>query len=304
MNQELSQGGKVKRYGLIAGWGKYPIMLAKAIKASGHEVVCLGVLNHADPVLAEICDVFDYDGLAKFGHACRFFRRHGVEEATMAGKIFKNLLLQPGFIFRQLPDFYTIRVFAPVFFGKKSDLNNDTLLLAATNAFERKGVHLLPGTDLAPELLVGRKRLTRLSPTPEEWADIRYAWPIARELGRLDIGQVVAVKNRVCLAIEGIEGTDETAKRASSLNRDRGYTLVKVGKPNQDMRFDVPTFGFETLKTMVRTGANVLAIEADRSIFIEPQDELIAFADENNIAIVSIDEADLAQESFPLQEGV
>ena len=292
-----------KRYGLIAGWGKYPLVLARAMKEAGHEVVCLGVLNHADPGLAEICDVFAYSGLARFGAASRFFRRHGVTEATMAGKIFKNMLLQPGFILRQLPDLYTIRVFAPIFFGRKSNMNNDTLLLAVTGAFERKGIHFLPATDIAPELLVGRKLLTRRVPTAAEWSDIRYGWPIARELGRLDIGQVVAVKNGVCLAIEGIEGTDETAERASSLNRGPGYTLVKVGKPNQDMRFDVPTFGFETLKTMVKTGANVLAIEADRSIFIERQEELVAFADAHDIAIVSLEESDLAREEFPFSQG-
>lgn len=292
-----------KRYGLIAGWGNYPILLAQSLKKAGHEVVCLGALNHADPLLANICDVFEYCALAKFGYACRFFRRHGVTEATMAGKIFKNLLLQPGVVFRQLPDFYTMSVFAPLFFSRKSNLNNDTLLLAATRAFEERGVHLVPGTDLAPEMLVGRQKLTKRSPTPSEWDDIRFAWPLAREIGRLDIGQVVAVKDRTILAIEGIEGTDETARRASSLNRSGGgFTLVKIGKPNQDMRFDVPTFGFETLKTMVKTGANTLAIEADVSIFIEKREELVQFADKHDIAIASVSEKDLTSDVFPFAQ--
>lgn len=293
-----------KRYGLIAGWGNYPILLARSLKKSGHEVVCLGALNHADPALADICDVFEYKGLAKFGYASRFFRKHGVTTATMAGKIFKNLLFQPGFIIRQLPDLYTVGIFFPLFFSRKTNLNNDTLLLAATRAFEQRGVHLVPATDLAPEMLVGRKKLTRRSPTPEQWNDIRFAWPLAREIGRLDIGQVVAVKNKTILAIEGIEGTDETAKRASSLNRfGGGFTMVKIGKPNQDMRFDVPTFGFETLKTMVKTGADTLAIEADKSIFIEDQQELLAFADEHGIAIASVEEKDMERATFPFAEG-
>jgi len=289
-----------KTVGLIAGWGNYPVLLARSLKSRGYRVICLGALNHADPVLGEICDVFEYRGLAKFGYACRFFRRHKVTEATMAGKIFKNLLLQPGFVIRQMPDFYTLRTFFPLFFSNRTNLNNDTLLLAAVRAFEARGIRLVPATDWVPEMLVGRKRLTRRIPTPAQWSDICFVWPLAREIGRLDIGQVIAVKNRKILAIEGIEGTDATAARASSLNSDGGgFTLVKIGKPNQDMRFDVPTFGFETLKMMVKTGADTLAIEADCSIFIEDVRDLLAFADEHRIAIVSVTDDDIRRGNFP-----
>ena len=296
-------GEKKNRYGLIAGWGNYPIVLAQAMKKAGHEVVCLGVLGHADPKLREICDVFEFLGLAKFGAACRFFRKNGVSEATMAGKIFKNLLLQKNFIWRQLPDLYTVSVFFPLFLSKKTDLKNDTLLLAVTQAFEKKGVRLLPGTDWAPELLVERKVLTKRRPTQAEWEDICYGWPLAREIGRLDIGQDVMVKDKRILALEGIEGTDETTSRASRLNGGKEFTVIKIGKPNQDMRFDVPTIGFGTLETMIRSHAGILAVEADKTICIEPQSEIIKFADDHHIAIVAMDETDISLPHFPLNEA-
>lgn len=288
-----------RRRGLIAGWGDYPLVLARAMKEAGDEVVCLAALNHADPRLADICDVFEYCGIAKFGFACRYFRRNGVTEAAMAGKIYKDYLLAPHFLWRQLPDFYTLRSFFPLFFGRRRNFGNDALLLAVVEAFGRKGLRLVPGTDLAPSLLVRRKIFTRLAPTGSQWADVRFAWPILRQLGQLDVSQTITVANRRILAVEGVDGTDETLKRAAIYAKGAGFVFLKAGKPNQDMRFDVPAIGLETLKTMVRVGAQVLALEAEKSFFIEPESTVVDFADRHGLAIVAVTEEDIQKEEFP-----
>lgn len=290
-------------FGLIAGWGRYPVLLAKALKANGYTLVCLGVHDHADPELASICDIFKWSGIARFGSAARFFRKHGVRNATMAGKIHKKLLFTPGFIWKQLPDLYTCSMFMSHFIFRKKDCKDDSLLLTVVNAFEKKGIILLPGTDFAQEMLVKRQLLTRKGPNKAQWKDICFGWNLAKEMGRLDIGQSVSVKNQAVLAVEAIEGTDEAIQRAGNLCRGNGFTVVKVAKPGQDMRFDVPTFGPGTIQTMVEAGASVLAVEAKKTIFID-QDEVIALAEKHNITIVAIYEEDvvLSESPFPVKE--
>lgn len=299
MSEQLSM--EPKRIGLMAGWGGYPIYLAKALKAAGHEVYCLGLINHADPELKSICDFYSPIGFGKMGRAIRYFKRHGISEATMAGKIHKRLLFEPWFLWRQLPDLLTIRTFAPHFFTRKKDSKDDSLLLTIVHGFARHGISFLPGTDFAPELLVKRQKLTRRGPSAGQWKDICFGWELAREIGRLDIGQSVAVKNSAVLAVEAIEGTDECIRRAGSLCPAAGFTIVKISKPKQDMRFDVPTFGLLTMKTMLESGATVLAIEAGKTIFIDKQ-EVIDFADQHNIVIVSITEEDTMNDKSPFPE--
>lgn len=294
---------ETRRVGIIAGAGRYPIILAQAIKQTGREVVCLGVRDHVDLSLREICDEFAWGGLGKFGWATRYFRRRGVEYATMAGKINKINLFDPGFLWKQAPDLYTVRFFADHFLRRRRDCGNDSLLLTAVRAFEERGVRLLPGTVFAPELLVQRQVLTKRAPTSAQWKDVFLAWNLARELGRLDVGQSVSVKNQSVLAVEALEGTDTTIRRAGSLCRSKNFVVVKVAKPNQDMRFDVPTIGLDTLKTMVEAGASVLAVEAQKTIFIDAE-EVVAFADKHKIAIVAIAEEDVAAGEPPFPVGV
>lgn len=290
-----------ERVGLIAGWGRYPIYLAEALKQQGTKVYCMGIVNHSDPRLKEICDDWIPLGLGRLQTAFQYFRKHSLDVGTMAGKINKKLLLDPLLIWRQLPDIYTLRTFVPMFITKKKDCKDDTLLLTIVHAFGNNGIDLLPGTDLVPELLVKRQKLTRRGPSAAEWKDICFGWPMAKELGRLDIGQSVCVRNQAVLAVEAIEGTDECIRRAGSLSPAKGFTVVKVAKPQQDMRFDVPTFGLLTLQTMYESGARVLAIEADRTIFIDRQD-VVDFANLHNIVIVSVTEDDCSREKSPFPE--
>ncbi len=282
----------VKRVGLIAGWGRYPVLLAQALKRAGYEIVCLGVRDHADPILEEICDEFAWNGMGKFGWATKYFRKRDVRYATLAGKIHKIRLFAPAFIWKQAPDFYTIRFFAAHFLSRRVDCKDDSLLGTVCRAFEKRGVKILPGTFFAPELLVERKLLTKRAPTSAQMQDVFFGWKLAREMGRLDVGQSVSVKNRAALAVEAIEGTDEAIRRAGLLCKSKNFVVVKVSKPNQDMRFDVPTFGLGTVKTMAEAGAAVLAVEAKKTLFIDAE-ETIAYADAHNIAIVALIEEDI-----------
>ncbi len=294
--------GEPPRVGLIAGWGRYPLVVAEKLRSQGCEVICLGVHGHADPRLAEICHDFRYSGLARFGWAIRHFRRHGVTRATMAGKIFKTMLFQRGGWVRHLPDLRTIRMFVPHFLTRRKDLRDDTLLRTVVDEFASDGIRFGPATDYAPELLVKQGQLTRRPPTPAQWQDIEFGWRIAKELGRLDIGQSVVVKDQAVLALEAIEGTDECIRRAGTLCRAGGFTVVKTAKPQQDMRFDVPTIGLGTLETIVAAGGRVLAIEADKTIVLD-EPELVEFANRHKLTVVALRSA--AQRfKAPLPPGV
>ncbi len=277
-----------RRVGLVAGWGRFPIAVAEALQREQIQTYCIGVRGYADPALADICHDFRWGALGRFGRAVRYFKQHQVTHATMAGKIHKTFMFQPWFWVRLLPDLRTVRAFAPHFLLRRRDCNDDTLLNRVVQLFAADGIQFGPATDYAPELLVKGGQLTRRGPSPFEWNDIRFGWQIAKEMGRLDIGQSVAVKSRAVLAVEAVEGTDECVRRAGHLCRAGEFTVVKVAKPQQDMRFDVPTVGLGTVQTMLDAGAHVLAIEAGRTIFVD-QPQVIHFADRNKLVIVALD---------------
>ena len=274
--------------GLAAGWGRYPVVVAEALKRQGCRVVCLGIKDHASPQLRTLCDDYAEVGLTKLGAALRYFRRHQVTRATMAGKIHKVLLFQRFYLLKHLPDWRAWRLFFPHFITHTKDRRDDTLLSAIIAAFAKDGITFAPATDFAPELLVKTGILSRTRPTAAQFKDIEYGWQAAKELGRFDIGQSVAVKGRAVLAVEAIEGTDQCIRRAGELCPVGGFALIKVAKPQQDMRFDVPTIGLGTLESMVAAGGRVLAIEAGKTILIdEPQ--VIEFANRYGIAIVALE---------------
>jgi DUF1009 family protein len=285
----FSQAESPRRIGLMAGWGRYPLLIAEALKRQGHEVYCLGTVGHADPRLAEVCDDFQWSGLARFGAAIRYFKRHGVADTIMAGKIHKVLLFQPWRWLRHVPDVRTLRMFVPHFLTRRKDCRDDTLLGAIVAEFAAEGIRFGVATDYVPELLVGEGQLTAAGPTDWQWKDIRFGWQIAKAMGGLDIGQSVAVRDQAVMAVEAVEGTDECIRRAGQLCRAGGFTVVKVAKPKQDMRFDVPTVGLKTLETLSAAGGRVLAIEAGRTILLDGP-EAIEFADRKGLVIVAMGE--------------
>jgi DUF1009 family protein len=285
------------KVGLIAGWGEYPLVVAKTLRREGYVVCGMGIKEHADPQLVELCDEFIWIGLSRLGCAIRFMRRLDVRNVTMAGKIHKIRLFQSGAWLKYWPDWQTFRIFWPAFIARKKDRRDDTLLLAVADGLARAGIRLAPATDFAPEILVKLGQLTRRSPSAAQWQDIQFGWQLAKELGRVDVGQSVAVKNRSPLAVEAIEGTDECIRRAGSLCPAGGFTVVKVAKPQQDMRFDVPTIGPGTLETMAAVGARLLAVEAGRTIFID-QPRCIELAERHGIIVVALDvEGQLAEKA-------
>jgi DUF1009 family protein len=277
--------------GILAGWGRYPVAVAEAIRRRGGRTAILSIRDHADAALEPLADVHGHVGVAQIGGAIDFFRRHGVKRATMAGKIHKTKLFGRHAWLRHLPDWQALKTFWPHFISRRSDNRDDSLLAAIASAFDAAGVRICPATDFGPELLAAEGVLVGRRLTAAEQADVAFGWRLAKELGRLDIGQTVVVKNRAPLALEAIEGTDECIRRAGRLCASGGMVVVKVAKPRQDLRFDMPTIGRGTLESLRAAGATVLAIEAGRTILVDP-DDLAAFAHRSGITILSFcDEA-------------
>ena len=283
-----------KRIGLLAGWGRYPIIVAQALKRQGMEVYCLGVKDHADESLRDLCDDFRPIGVAQLGAAIRYFRNRRVRHATMAGKIHKVLLFQKMYWLKHIPDLTFLRVFYPHFITLTKDRKDDTMLGTIVNAFASRGIRFAPATDFAPELLVQFGQLTGGRLSHSRIKDVEFGWKLAREMGRLDVGQSVAVKGRAVLAVEAVEGTDQCIERAGRLCPSGGFTVVKIAKPQQDMRFDVPTIGLGTLKAMDSAGGKVLAVEADRTILID-EDDFLAFARQRGISVIALRDDEIAK---------
>lgn len=275
-----------KKFGLVAGWGNYPIVIAKSLQRQNREVFCLGIKGHADPRLKEYCHAYKEVGISRLGEQVRYFKRHGVTDATMAGKLFKVRLFQKLAWVKHFPDLTCFRYFYPHFISKTRDRADDSLMLTVIQLYADYGITFAPATDYVPEVLVNEGKLTKRTPSKYEQLDIQFGWNLAKEMGRLDIGQSVAVKGRAVLAVEAVEGTDQCIQRAGELCPAGGFTIVKVAKPDQDMRFDVPAIGIRTLQTMVDAGARVLAIEAGKTIVLE-EEEVIRFANDHQLCIVA-----------------
>lgn len=278
-----------QRIGLLAGGGRFPIVFAEAARSQGYYLHGVGVIGMVPDELPGLCDSFETVGLAKIGKAIRSFRRQNVRHVVMAGKIEKTVLFQPGRWLKLMPDWRAMHMF---FAYLRENRKDDTLLLAVIREFERDLIQFGSALDFCPELLVQHGFLTRRKPTAAQWEDIRFGWEIAKEMGRLDIGQSVAVNDLAVIAVEAIEGTDRCIRRSGELCRRGGFTVVKVAKPQQDMRFDVPTVGLQTIQTMHEAGCRCLAIESGMTIMLDQQD-VVDLADKLGIAIVSINAEEL-----------
>lgn len=277
------------RIGLLAGAGEFPISFAKAARSQGLSVYCVGVRGMAPEELGELCDDFVTAPLARMGRAIRLFKSAGINRAVMAGKIEKSVLFRPFRMLRHLPDWRTLHMWFTYATANKTD---DTILLAVIREFERDNIHFESALDYCPELLVKHGFLTRRRPTPAQWNDIKFGWEMAKELGRLDIGQTVVVYDQAVIAAEAIEGTDACIRRAGTLCKRGKFSVVKVAKPQQDMRFDVPTVGTQTIQTIREAGGRVLAIESAKTILLD-EPTVIQMADKFGIAIVALNAEEL-----------
>lgn len=272
--------------GLLACAGRFPIVIAEKARECGIPLVCVGVAGMADPALKSICTEFHWLRRLSIGFLARTFRRGGVTRWAMAGKFHKHLLYQPWRLMQFIPDWRMVRFY---FFRKRPANNDDALTLGLIDEFRAWGLECVSPLDLCPELLVRDGILTTRKPTAAEERDIAVGWRLAREMGRLDVGQSVMIRERAVLAVEAIEGTDRAIERAGELCGKSGFVVVKVAKPAQDRRFDVPTVGVQTVESMHRAGGRVLAIEAGNTILID-EIETIALANRYGIAITSLRE--------------
>jgi len=272
--------------GILAGWGRYPVMVAEAVRRHGGRTAILEVRGHADADLGALADIHGTVGLAELGGAIAFFRRHGVSRVAMAGKVHKVKLFARGAWRHHLPDWTALKTFWPHFVSKRRDNRDDSLLGLIAATFDAAGVRICPATDFAPELLAVPGTLAGGPLSAIERADVAFGWRLAKELGAHDIGQTVVVRNRAPIALEAIEGTDECIRRAGRLCPSGGLVVVKVAKPQQDLRFDMPTVGIGTLESLAAAGARVLAIESGKTILVDG-DRLFEFAGERGITIAS-----------------
>lgn len=268
--------------GLIAGAGSFPFQVAEGARRQGRRIVIIGLRGFADPGLRGLADAFYWSGVVRLGGWKRIFAREGVREAIMAGRVRKADMYGRLRLLRYLPDLTSLKVW----YRKAKDKRNDSILQAAADELAAGGVKLIDSTCYCPKILAESGVLTATAPSEAQWRDIRFGWRIAKEMGRLDIGQSIAVKEQEVIAVEAVEGTDEMIRRAGQLCRQGGWTLVKVAKPKQDMRFDVPSIGPGTMESMHAGHGKVLAIEAGRTLLLE-RDRTLDLADQYGIIIVA-----------------
>ena len=254
----------MKQLGLISGTGDLPKAIASEARSLGYKVIGIGLEPLADQSLSSYVDEMVWINVGKFGKIIDTLKKHRISEAVMAGKVSKTLLYKS----KLTPDLKAVKLL----FSLK-DKSDDSILLAITKELENEGIKLLDITLFSSKILTPEGILTKDHPTEEEWRDIEFGWKIAKEMGRLDIGQTVVIKNQAVMAVEAIEGTDEAIKRGGKL-AGKGAVVVKVSKPDQDMRFDVPAVGIDTIKVMREVRARVLAVESKKSIFIEQEKTL------------------------------
>ena len=269
--------------GLIAGQGRLPFLIADGARNAGLRVVCLGLAGSVDSDLKNHVDVFFTGAVARPGAWMRKLRRHGASRTVMVGRVAKTNIFMPWRIVRYVPDWRAIRIFYWRLRGK--DKRNDTVLGAIADELACGQIYLEDSTMYCKEHLADEGVMTRCQPGPSVAGDIEFGWEIVKKLGALDIGQAIAVKEKEIIAIEAIEGTAKMIDRAGSLCAKGGWTLIKTAKPDQDLRFDVPCVGPDTIKALAENKAGCLVVEKEKTIIID-KPETISLADKLGIAIV------------------
>jgi len=270
----------VTNLGIIAGSGRFPFMVADGARRAGCRVTVVALHGFADPALCGHADAFHWAGLARPGRWIRLLKKQNVCEVILAGAVKKTAMYGRFRLLRLLPDLTALRIW----FHELKDKRNDAVLAAVADELAKHGIVMQDCTQYTRESLAPEGVLTHTKPTPAQLREADFGWKIAKELGRLDIGQTVAVKETEVIAVEAIEGTDRMIERAGQLCPRGGWTLVKVAKPNQDMRFDVPTIGPETIANLARNGAKMLVIEAERTMLVD-RDAIVAAAMREGIVI-------------------
>ncbi|OHB62962.1 MAG: hypothetical protein A2Y76_14375 [Planctomycetes bacterium RBG_13_60_9] len=269
--------------GLIAGGGRLPSLVAAGARKRGLRVICVGLTGYTEECLPDEVDVFYRAGVARPGSWIRKLKKHDVARVIMVGQVTKSHLFTPWRILQYLPDWRAFRIYYWRLRGK--DKRTDTLLSALAEELARGGIELENSTMYCQEHLASAGVMTRHQPARGVEEDIEFGWPLAKKLGELDIGQAIAVKEKEVIAVEAIEGTAEMIKRAGQYCKAGGWTLIKTSKPNQDMRFDVPCVGPETIRDLAANRGRCLVIEAGKTIIID-KPQTLDLANELGIAVL------------------
>jgi UDP-2,3-diacylglucosamine hydrolase len=261
--------------GLIAGNGNFPLLIARAVRQEGKKIVAAAHLGETRAELRSLVEKICWIHLGEFGKLVRFFKQQGVKEILMAGGIDKKKMFS-----KVWPDQEGISLL-----DKIEHRKDDFVLRMVADELAKEGFQVHPSTIFLPSLLAPPGVLTKRQPTAEEKQDIEFGWPLAKELGRLDIGQCLVVRKGAVVALEAIEGTDETIRRGGKLARKQAV-VIKVSKPFQDLRFDLPAIGEQTIRTMHEVKAGVLAIEAHKTIIFD-REATVRLANRYRMVIVS-----------------
>jgi DUF1009 family protein len=265
-----------ERIGLIAGNGRFPLVFAEAARREGVAVVALAHRGETPEEIAGLVDAVTWVRVGELGRIIRVLKKAGVRRAVMAGGIRKP---------RQLRDFRP-DLRGAAFLARTRSLKDDVLLRGVAAELERDGITVVPSTLFLGALVPAAGSLTSGEPRAREWQDLRFGFRVAKDIGRWDIGQSVVVKRGAVLAVEGIEGTDAAIRRGGELG-GRGVVVVKVSKPQQDLRFDVPAVGPTTVEILAEVGGRVLALEAGRTLMLD-RAALLAAAERAGIAVVAV----------------
>jgi DUF1009 family protein len=269
--------------GLIAGEGRLPYMIAAGARRAGLRVICVGLAGSVQPGLASEVDKFYSVAIARPGSWIRKLKRHGVTSTVMAGRVAKGRIFTPWRILRYLPDWHAVRIWYWRLRGKNKQ--NETLLSALAEELSSGGIELEDTTKYCKEHLATQGPMTRGRPSGEVIDDIEFGWPIARKMAEMDIGQAIVVKEREVIAVEAIEGTAAMIERAAGLCKAGGWTLLKAAKAKQDMRFDVPCVGPDTIRAIAAGGGRCVVVEAAKTIIID-KPETLKLADELGICVI------------------
>jgi UDP-2,3-diacylglucosamine hydrolase len=261
--------------GIIAGNGVYPRLVADGARKAGvKKIVAAAFSGETDPILEEHVELVEWMRVGQLGRILKFFRSQDIHDAIMAGQI------APKNLFDLRPDLKALMLL-----GKLKERNAESIFAAIADELAKIDVALLPATTFLEDSLARSGLIAGPKLSPRQEHDVELGWNVAKEIARLDIGQTIVIKNGTIVAVEALEGTNEAIKRGGTLARD-GAVMVKVSKPNQDMRFDVPVIGVETVRIAAESGVRVVAVEAGKTLLLE-REAVIALANDSNMSVVA-----------------
>ncbi|MGQ3684192.1 MAG: LpxI family protein [Candidatus Loosdrechtia sp.] len=272
----------MEKLGLIAGNGRFPILFAKGAQENKVSIIAVGIEGETSPEIEQYVEKLYWIGVAQIGKLIKIFKSEQISKAVMAGGITKTKMFSSWRNLRLMPDIRTINLWYRHL--KKRD--DHSLLGAVAEELRKDGIELQNSTLFVPQLLAQKGILTKKQPTEKELEDVLFGWPIAKEISRLGIGQCLVIKEKVVLAVEALEGTDEAILRGGILGKG-DIIVIKVSKQDFDPRFDIPTVGTETIKSLKESSASVLALEAGKTLILDIE-ETIKAADNARIAIVGL----------------